>query len=132
MTNFPYLIYLILFFSLLWLAREVKASLFWIYLWQLKEYHLGRFLDHFKTEKGRKIFSNQIFFIKIVLFFYSVFLLFFLDIFVWQFIAVLLGILFLIYLLETYKFLKDILGRTLIKPVFTLKALSLSCFAFIL
>lgn len=32
--------------------------MFWLYLWQLKEYHTGRFLDHFRTEAGRKILFN--------------------------------------------------------------------------
>lgn len=47
-----------------WLIRENKAILFWLYLWQLKEYHWGRFLDHFSTSKGRKIFLNPLFLAK--------------------------------------------------------------------
>jgi len=42
--------------SILWFIRETKAILFWLYFWQLKEYHIGRFLDHFRTEKGRRLF----------------------------------------------------------------------------
>ncbi len=50
-----------------WLIRENKAILFWLYLWQLKEYHWGRFLDHFSTAKGKRIFLNPIFFVKTIL-----------------------------------------------------------------
>ena len=41
-----------------WMARTIKFVLFWIYLWQLKEYHVGRFLDHFKTHKGKQLIFN--------------------------------------------------------------------------
>src|SRR3989344_4522781 len=52
----------------LWLVRTIKAVLFWIYLWQLKEYHIGRFVDHFRTHKGKKLIFNFLLGIKIVLF----------------------------------------------------------------
>jgi hypothetical protein len=29
-----------------------------MYLWQLKEYHIGRFIDHFRTHKGKKLLFN--------------------------------------------------------------------------
>lgn len=50
-----------------WFLRTLKAALFWIYLWQLKEYHVGRFLDHFRTHQGRKIFINFFLLLKILL-----------------------------------------------------------------
>ena len=49
-----------------WLLRENRAILFWLYLWQLKEYHVCRFIDHFSTSKGRKIFLNPLFLIKLL------------------------------------------------------------------
>lgn len=52
-----------LFFPILsffWIIRTIKSILFWLYLWQLKEYHLGRFLDHFRTEKGKRLLLNKI------------------------------------------------------------------------
>jgi UDP-N-acetylmuramoyl-tripeptide--D-alanyl-D-alanine ligase len=55
--------------SLFWFIREIKSTLFWLYLWQLKEYHIGRFIDHFRTEKGKKIFFNPYFLFKIILVF---------------------------------------------------------------
>jgi UDP-N-acetylmuramoyl-tripeptide--D-alanyl-D-alanine ligase len=59
----------------LWLIRENKAILFWLYLWQLKEYHWGRFFDHFSTAKGKRIFLNPIFIAKavVLIFFLSVY-----------------------------------------------------------
>ena len=50
----------------LWFISQIKGSLFWIYLWQLKNYHLGRFKDHFRTKKGRDIFLNFFFLSKIM------------------------------------------------------------------
>jgi len=38
-----------------------RQILFWLYLWQLKEYHIGRFLAHFKTAKGKSIFLSPLF-----------------------------------------------------------------------
>ncbi|MDP2637417.1 MAG: hypothetical protein Q8P03_02285, partial [bacterium] len=56
------------FLTIVWAIRTVKAVLFWLYLWQLKEYHVGRFIDHFRTAKGKQIFLNPLFLGKIVLF----------------------------------------------------------------
>jgi len=38
-----------------WFIWELKFILFWLYLWQLKEYHIGRFVDHFTTHKGKRL-----------------------------------------------------------------------------
>lgn len=35
-----------------------KLFLFWLWLWQLKEYHLGRFLAHFETDVFLKVISS--------------------------------------------------------------------------
>ncbi len=62
----PYLIpYLLLFFF--WLLAANRQILFWLYLWQLKEYHLGRFLAHFETAKGKSLFLNPLFLAKIAI-----------------------------------------------------------------
>jgi len=100
-------------FSLLvffWLSKAIKMTLFWIYLWQLKEYHLGRFLDHFRTEKGKKIFINWLNFLKIF-FLFSFFI--FPDFFVY--------LLLILYFGEFLKLIKDIFQKSLKKPVLTLK-----------
>jgi len=102
----------LIFFSLFWFLRQIKSITFWLYLWQLKEYHIGRFADHFRTEKGKKIFLNKVFILKILLFFILIFskenlICYFL------FLA--------IFILESGKFLLDfLLGRALL-PKFTLK-----------
>src|SRR3989338_2366129 len=64
---------LILVPSFFWLIRETKAFLFWLYLWQLKNYHIGRFLDHFRTEKGRRLLLNKFLEVKIILFIFVFF-----------------------------------------------------------
>ena len=43
-----------------WFIRIVKMTLFYLYLWQLKEYHIGRFIAHFHTAKGRQLLFNKI------------------------------------------------------------------------
>ena len=47
---------LIVILGIFWIARTFRNVLFWVYLWQLKEYHIDRFIDHFRTKKGKKIF----------------------------------------------------------------------------
>ncbi|PIR90092.1 hypothetical protein COS93_00430 [bacterium (Candidatus Gribaldobacteria) CG07_land_8_20_14_0_80_33_18] len=41
-----------------WFLIFTKLLLFWTWLWQLKEYHFGRFKAHFETYKLNKIFSS--------------------------------------------------------------------------
>ena len=55
------MIYILTFF---WFTRTVKNILFWVYLWQLKEYHIGRFLAHFRTDKGKRVLFNKRFFLR--------------------------------------------------------------------
>ncbi len=53
--------------ALLWLVIFTKKLSFWVYLWQLKEYHIGRFIDHFQTYKGKKLIFNYLLLVKILL-----------------------------------------------------------------
>ncbi len=48
----------ILALSLIWTLANLRKALFWIWLWQLKEHHLGRFLAHFQTFKGKRLWLN--------------------------------------------------------------------------
>ena len=98
------------FLSSLWFIRTSKAILFWLYLWQLKEYHCGRFLDHFRTEKGKKLLFNKVLGLKIVLV-----LLFF------KFQVLVLYVAFFLYLFEAIKWGWDFLVRRMKKPVLTKK-----------
>jgi len=122
-----------MFFALftLWFIRETKAILFWLYLWQLKEYHIGRFLDHFQTEKGRQLLFNKLVFLKIFL------LLLFLvlsydnwpmqvDYLIDLLLISSIFILFGLYFLESFKAFKDFLEKTIKKPVWTKKSLFLT------
>jgi len=52
--------------ALLWLIIFTKKLFFWVYLWQLKEYHIGRFIDHFRTYKGKKLIFNYLLLIKVL------------------------------------------------------------------
>ncbi len=53
--------------AIFWFIRGTKSLLFWLYLWQLKEYHFGRFKAHFQTEKGRRLLVNKFLFLKFLL-----------------------------------------------------------------
>lgn len=111
--------------SLLWFLRETRSLFFWLYLWQLKEYHLGRFLDHFRTEKGKNLFWNPLFILKIALLFYALSLSSTKKLFPLYFYAGWIFILIFLYLLESLKGLKELSQRTFRKPVLTPKTLVL-------
>lgn len=106
----PLLIQIIIF---LWLIGMFKNVLFWLYLWQLKEYHVGRFLDHFRTYKGERLIFGFLPILKFVLLAlllnnqYLFFIVFY--------------ILLLIYGAQAYSLLKALLNGDLKKPVVTLK-----------
>lgn len=57
-------ILLLLFF---WYVRTARALLFVLYLWQLKEYHMGRLLAHFHTSKGKRLFLHPLIGLKLIL-----------------------------------------------------------------
>jgi len=107
--------------SILWLIRETKAILFYLYLWQLKEYHIGRFLDHFRTEKGKRLIFNSLNLLKILLISG-----FFIFSFYFPFILVAL------YTLEVAKALTDFFQKRLKKPVLTKKTVFLILAALLL
>src|SRR3989344_8159594 len=52
--------------ALLLLIIFTKKLFFWVYLWQLKEYHIGRLIDHFRTHKGRGLIFNYLLLVKIL------------------------------------------------------------------
>ena len=110
--------------NIIWFIWELKYILFWLYLWQLKEYHIGRFVDHFRTYKGKKIIFDFIQISKIILL--GLFLLAGFILNFW------ISILFIIYLLQTIVFLKGIIKNTFKKPAITLKIIFLSFVSFAL
>ncbi|MFQ6049682.1 MAG: UDP-N-acetylmuramoyl-tripeptide--D-alanyl-D-alanine ligase [Candidatus Paceibacterales bacterium] len=119
MTNF---FLLSIFLSFFWFIRETKAILFWLYLWQLKEYHIGRFLDHFQTEKGKRLLFNKLLILKILTLLIPVIL--------WRsplFYGAFSLSLFLIilYSFESIKGFYDFSQKKFKKPVFTKKVIFL-------
>jgi len=114
--------YFLFFLILFWFIREVKAILFWLYLWQLKEYHLGRFIDHFRTRKGQDIFLNWLFFLKLIL--TSL-------LFLYNSSYILLSVIFLLYFFEFLHTVQDLVQKRIKKPVLTKKTVFLIFISFV-
>jgi len=111
-----------LLLSVLWLIFEVKYILFWIYLWQLKDYHTGRFVDHFRTHKGKKLVFDIAQGIKLIL----LILLFTAPaLFVYTF-----SILFVVYFAQALLFFKGIFTNSAKKPIWTAKTVFLILVSF--
>jgi len=131
------------YLSFFWFIRTTKIILFYLYLWQLKEYHLGRFIDHFRTAKGASLLFNKLNFLKIVLFlplfFFLYFPLFFNYPYLSSFPNILLilypllpSILLILYFVESLKAFIDLPQKKLKFPVLTKKAAFLSLAALFL
>lgn len=121
--------FLIFFFIVVWLIASSKNILFWIYLWQLKEYHIGRFLAHFQAEKGRKLLVNKLLFFKIFLVCVFLFIFIFALIF-WEeedsamlFLIVLrlVALSAVVYFFEAAWAVKNLFQKKLKVPVLTVK-----------
>jgi len=61
---YPYLFWYVSLFAF-WMLGAHRQILFWLYLWQLKEYHWGRFWAHFQTAQGKSLFLNPLFLAKV-------------------------------------------------------------------
>ncbi len=112
---------MVYFLSLIWFVRQIKATLFWLYLWQLKNYHIGRFVDHFRTEKGKSLFLNNIIFLKGLALLASFF-----------FPRTAIIIVILLYSVESGWTLKRFFQKKIKKPIFTTKIIFLSTVSFVL
>ena len=112
----------IMLFLVLWALRQIKGLLFWLYVWQLKEYRFERFTDHFRTESGKKSFVNKLSAAKLLIIFSFLILPFTMltggTLVSWVVLALLYGV-------ETGKGIMDLKKKRLRKPVFTKKALFL-------
>lgn len=108
--------------NILWFIRTSKYVLFWLYLWQLKEYHIGRFVDHFSTHKGKKSLFSFVQVFKFVLLFFCLF-----DS---TLTVLLLPVLFFLYSAESALFLFGIYKNTFKKPETTLKTTILTLVSF--
>jgi UDP-N-acetylmuramoyl-tripeptide--D-alanyl-D-alanine ligase len=103
--------------NIFWFVRTAKYILFWLYLWQLKEYHVGRFIDHFHTEKGKKLILDPIQILK--------FFILLLWIFARQFFSIWFVALIFIYLFELLLFGRQIFLKSFKRPVKTPKTILL-------
>lgn len=117
MTNLLFLGTALLFF--VWIFRN---ALFWIALWQTKEYRFDRLLVHFKeTENGKRLLFSWLSLLKwLVLFSYG--FVVFIDghlLFYYQLAVA------AVYLLELGVIYKEVLRRRIKRPVFTMKAIVL-------
>src|SRR6056297_3465161 len=97
----------------LWLVKETKDLLFWLYLWQLKEYRWRRFTAHFITSKGKSILKDKKQWLKLLLAF-----LLFLPAGMFYGVVVVIG---LLYLAESGKAVLDLFRKNLRVPVMTAK-----------
>ncbi|MFH1967901.1 MAG: UDP-N-acetylmuramoyl-tripeptide--D-alanyl-D-alanine ligase [bacterium] len=106
----------------LWFIWELKYILFWLYLWQLKEYHFGRFIDHFRTHKGKRVLFNFTQGFKLILFF----LLLSPSLFFYTYY-----ILIFVYFLQATVFLRSLFAKSIKRPVWTKKIIFLSLVSFV-
>lgn len=123
-----FLIVFLVFFTFV----SIKQILFWIYLWQLKEYYIPRFLDHFHTAKGRQVIFNKIRLVKIIFLILAIFSFISMHQIENIYYIFLILVLLIIYVLESFTFTKQILFKTVKKPKITGKSLFLilSCVVF--
>lgn len=115
----------ILFFitSFLFFVWTVRNVLYWVNLWQVKEYRLDRMLVHVKeTQQGRHLFFSWFLWIKVIVLFSYVFVIFSSNslLFVYDFLVVFL------FFLEFLTSVKEIRRHTLKRPVITVKTLFLT------
>ncbi|MFC1630224.1 Mur ligase family protein [Patescibacteria group bacterium] len=118
---FPYL-------AAFWLLRTTKFVLFYLYLWQLKEYHLGRFFDHFRTEKGKGLLWNPVEFLKIlILAFFFIFPYYFSSSsYGFSIFSILPWAILILFAAESLKALRDIFQKNLKLPAGTKKTVLLA------
>jgi len=93
--------------------------LFWIFLWQLKNYHIGRFVDHFRTHQGKKLIFDPLLLIKIVL----VLLILVNNFFIY--------LLLMVYAAELLIFGLHLARKNIILPTFTPKVIFLTGMIFL-
>lgn len=128
---------MILILSFLWFIRTTKVILFYLYLWQLKEYRISRFLDHFRTEKGKKLVFNKLILLKLFLlgsFFILQILILYAKSLPWHLFGVLIlvSILLILYLFESVKTFYVFFRKKLKAPVLTKKTLLLIVFGILI
>jgi len=107
-----FIIITLIILGVFWFFVILKNILFWVYLWQLKEYYIARFVDHFRTAKGQELILSNLTVAKLgamVLFYFHYLLA----------IVVLLMIDFA----EVVKLYLNSRSKNILKPTLTIKAL---------
>jgi UDP-N-acetylmuramoyl-tripeptide--D-alanyl-D-alanine ligase len=116
---YPYFFYYLAIFFF-WMVAAHRQILFWLCLWQLKEYHWGRFLAHFETQKGKRLFFNPLFLAKIAALIFGA---------AYYFLAQKIGLFVLLaaglFFLQGLRGFWGILRRNLIHPELTQKSVFL-------
>ncbi|UMX48395.1 MAG: UDP-N-acetylmuramoyl-tripeptide--D-alanyl-D-alanine ligase [Candidatus Nealsonbacteria bacterium DGGOD1a] len=123
---YPYLIWYLAMF-LFWMLAAHRQILFWLYLWQLKEYHSGRFLAHFETAKGKSIFINPLFLAKAGVLIFGYLYLMDSKEYLLSIVAI-----FLIFFAQAAVSLANIAKKNLLQPAITKKSLLLAAASHIL
>jgi UDP-N-acetylmuramoyl-tripeptide--D-alanyl-D-alanine ligase len=116
---YPLLFHYLALFAF-WMPAIHRQILFWLYLWQVKEYHLGRFLAHFETWKGKTLFFNPLYLSKIALLAFGIFYYF-------QSKKILLSLtlIAILFVIQGLRALWGILRFNLVHPELTKKSLML-------
>lgn len=123
-----YSIVLNIILSFLWLIKLIKSVFFHVYLWQLKEYRLDRYLDYLRTAEAKRIYLSKKVLIKIILCFSS-----FLALFIVFYSNLFSLFVLLIFIWDSYSISRELKKRGFLRPQLTLKSClilltSLFCF----
>jgi len=116
---------MIILLSIFWFIRQSKVALFYLYLWQIKEYQVRRFIDHFRTYKGKRLILNKANLLKIGL--CLIFILFFVNRsqlereFLEGFFSLFWKAVILLYFIEILFIFKNLFQKKIKKPVLTIK-----------
>ncbi|RJQ37961.1 hypothetical protein C4559_02680 [Candidatus Microgenomates bacterium] len=104
--------------SAMFFLLVLRSTLFWVSLWQTKEYRLDRFLTHFReTSQGKKLIFSRFLILKLLTIFSYAFIVINSKYFVLYSFFV-----FIIFFLELYSVRKEFLTLAFKRPVFTFKA----------
>lgn len=114
------------FASVLFFIWVFKSTLFWVALWQLKEYRLDRVLIHLReTTQGKNLLFSKLVTLKWIIILSWILILERNDFILLYRISVVVVLLYQVYLV-----LKEYLSKSIQRPVFTLKAILIIFLAF--
>ncbi|MFA6304717.1 MAG: UDP-N-acetylmuramoyl-tripeptide--D-alanyl-D-alanine ligase [Patescibacteria group bacterium] len=116
--------FLNIFILVVWFIILLKSIIFWVAIWQIKEYRTDRLLDYFSTLDGKKSFFNKAYILEILTFIILYFCL--------PSDQLLFKFLFLIFIFaELFLLFKVFVNKSLVLPKWTLKARLIILFSFL-